>query len=194
MTAGALLLGAASGCGDFRAFDWTPLDRLPRFAPTASKLEAVELKPAAPDDKYVPLPGRGRQYRWTTEGPVREGLRLVVYESPQRGWQVRDGFWDRRTLSVFLGAPTMKVRQIAEIESYTLFLTNLGQLIAFDHESTHFCRRAISSARDAALSLYRESLSRDSRQAQLIVQRQMRADQYYKVDMGWLCERGALMK
>jgi hypothetical protein len=78
---------------------------------------------------------------------------------------------------------TGEVRQIAEIESSTLFLTNLGQLIAFDPEAAHFCRRAISLAKDTAFVLHRASPSGDSRRAQLIVERKARG-QYYKLDMG----------
>lgn len=191
LTALALVLLGATGCGDFQAFDWTPLDRLPQFAPAASKLEIVELQPGAPDDKYAPLPGRGQQYRWTTEGMVREGIRLVVYESPQRGWQVRDGFWSMRTVRVLLGAPESRLTHIAVAGSYTLFMTNLGQLMAFDHRSEHFCRRAVLTGRNPRWVLQRAASAGNAESLKLIVGNEAETGLQYQLDLRWLCEQAA---
>jgi len=183
----ALLLIA---CGEFRAFDWTPLARLPEHS-VAGDTEEIILQPADVDDTYAPIPGRQRRYRWTTEGPLNEGIRLVVYESAQRGWQARDGFWDWRTLQVALGAPKPQVTHIADVGAYTLFLTNLGQLIAFDHRSEHFCRRAISAGTHVTFVLQRVVSSEHSPQTDLIVGTEAAAGRRYRLDLGWLCEYAA---
>lgn len=183
----ALLLIA---CGEFRAFEWTPLARLPEHS-GASDTEEITLQPAAVDDTYAPIPGQRRRYRWTTEGPLNEGIRLVVYESVQRGWQARDGFWNWRTLQVALGAPKSQVRHIADVAAYTLFLTNLGQLIAFDHRSEHFCRRAISAGTNVTFVLERVVSSGHSPHTDLIIGTEVAAGRRYRLDLAWLCEYAA---
>ncbi len=183
----ALLLIA---CGEFRAFEWTPLARLPDHS-GASDTEEIALQPADVDDTYAPIPGRQRRYRWTTEGPLNEGIRLVVYESAQRGWQARDGFWDWRTLQVALGAPKPQVTHIADVGAYTLFLTSLGQLIAFDHRSEHFCRRAISAGTKVTFVLERVVSSEHSPHTNLIIGTEAAAGRRYRLDLGWLCEHAA---
>lgn len=190
LTALALVVLGATGCAEFQAFDWTPLDRLPQFPPTASKLEVVELQPAAPDDTYAPIPRRGQQYRWTKEGTVREGIRLVVYESPQRGWQVRDGFWSMRTLKVLLGAPESQLTHIAVVGSYTLFMTNLGQLMAFDHRSEYFCRRAISTGSNPRL-IFRRAASTESLESTMLIVGNDASSLQYQLDLRWLCGQAA---
>jgi hypothetical protein len=130
-------------------------------------------------------------YRWTTEGSLNEGIRLVVYESPQRGWQARDGFWDWRTLQVALGAPKPQVTHIADVGAYTLFLTNLGQLIAFDHQSEHFCRRAISAGKNVKLVFERIAPLGDSPQTDIVVGTEAAAGRRFRLDLAWLCEQAA---
>jgi hypothetical protein len=122
---------------------------------------------------------------------LNEGIRLVVYESAGRGWQVRDGFWDWRTVEVALGAPKSRVTHIAEVGAHTIFVTNLGQLMAFDHRAEHFCRRAISAGKNVTLVFERVAPLGDSPQTDLIVGAEAAVGRRYRLDLGWLCEHAA---
>jgi hypothetical protein len=180
---------ALAGCGDFEAFDWTRLSHLPVSSPPQSTTEVEQVR-AAPDDQYAPIPGREQQYRWTTEGPVQEGIRLVVYESAQRGWQVRDGFWSLRTVKVLLGSPKTQLTSIAVVDAYTLFMTNHGQLMAFDHRAEHFCRRAILADLKVRL-LFPTAATRTSAESTTLIVGDNDAGPRHELDLRWLCEQAA---